>query len=62
MTKTFYSIMIAYQFTTHFLCFAEIAITIQIHTIYLCAIMLEITLNITLHGSNYNRSQRHFIP
>ena len=47
----FYSIMIAYdkqQCTNHFLCIAEIAITIQIHITYQCAIMSEITLNITL--------------
>ena len=57
--------MIAYdkhQFTNHFLYNAEIAITIQIHTTYQCAIMSEITLYITLHSSNYNQSQGHFIP
>ena len=39
-----------------------IAITIQIHISFQSAIMLDITLNITLHGSNCNGLQRHFIP
>ena len=45
------------------------AITILFHTAFQCAIkseiniditLSEITLNITIHGSNYNRLLRHF--
>ena len=39
-----------------------IAITIEFHMSYQCAIMSEITLTITLHGSNCNRLHRQFIP
>ena len=39
-----------------------IAITIEFHISYQCAIMSEITLNISLHGSNCNRLLRHLIP
>ena len=39
-----------------------IAITIVFHIAYQYTIMSEMTLNITLHGSNYNRLQRHVIP
>ena len=39
-----------------------IAITIVVHVSYQNAIMSEIILKITLHGSNYNRLLRHFIP
>ena len=40
---------------------SSIAITILFHMSYQCAIMPVITLNITIHGSNYNGLQRHFI-
>ena len=39
-----------------------IAITIVFHISYHCAIMSQITLNITIHGSNYHKLLRHFIP
>ena len=39
-----------------------IAITIVYHISYQCAIMSEITLNIKIHGSNYNKLQSHFLP
>ena len=39
----------------------SIAITILFHMSFQCTIMPEITLNITIHGSNYNRLQRYFI-
>ena len=39
-----------------------IAMTIEFHITYQCAIILEIALNITLHGSNCNRLLRLFIP
>ena len=39
-----------------------IAITIVFHISYQCAIMSEITLNMTLHGSCSIRLLRHFIP
>ena len=38
------------------------AVTIVFHISNQCAIMSEIILNIILHGSNYNRLLRHFIP
>ena len=41
-------------------CHAEI--TIVFHITYKCGIILEITLNITLHGSNSKRLLRNFIP
>ena len=39
-----------------------IAKTIVFHISYQYAIMSEIILNITIHGTNYNRLLRHFIP
>ena len=63
---TFYSIMISndkHQCTNHFFGLQKlIAITIVVHVSYQNAIMSEIILKITLHGSNYNRLLRHFIP
>ena len=59
-TTTFYS-MIAYdkhESTNEFLCIAE---TIRIVS-FQYAIVSEIILNIILHGCNYNRLLRHFIP
>ena len=44
-----------HQCTNHFLCIAEIiTIIVVLYITYECAIMLEIALNITLHGSNCN--------
>ena len=58
--------MIAYyehQCTNHFLSIAEINYNnILFHKSFQCAIMSEITLNITLHGSNCSRLLGHFIP
>ena len=57
--QTFYTIIIAYvkhQCTIQFFCIAEINSNNTLHIN-----MPEITLKITLHGSNYNRLLRHFI-
>ena len=40
----------------------SIAITIVFHIAYQCNIMSEMTLTITLHGSNDNRLLKYFIP
>ena len=39
-----------------------IAITIVFHKSYQCDNMSEITVKISLHGCDYNRLLRHFIP
>ena len=62
--------MIAYdkhQCTNHFLCIEEIKCKKLITTVVVfyislwCAIMSEITLNISLHGSNSNRLLRNLL-
>ena len=40
----------------------SIAIKMEFHISYQCAIMSEMTLNIILHGFNYNSLLWHFIP
>ena len=62
LTKIIYTKMIAYdkhQCTNHFLCIAEINCNNNCisNRIYQCAFKSEITLNITIHGSNYNTRQ-----
>ena len=51
------------SFRNHFLCIAEINCNkFFILHINKSAIMSQMTLNITLHGSNCNTLLRHFIP
>ena len=57
--------MIAYnkhQRTIHFHYIVEIEMIIVIINSYQCAMISEMTLNISLHGSHYNMIQRHFLP